>query len=93
MGFKVHRSAFLSSLSATNMEPGTVLRNICQLLLIRKQILNNTNVLNDSDAENGEKTPQKCEIKEDKKAQSAETELSRPSLVPIQSILEPISGN
>ena len=24
----------------TNMEPGTMLRNICQLLLIRKQILN-----------------------------------------------------
>ena len=58
----------------TNMEPGTVLKNICQLLLIRKQIMTQT-------AEQAVKPPA---------VSHAQSEESRPSMVPLNSILEPL---
>ena len=86
------------------MEPGTVLRNICQLLLIRKQILSHhssafaaisasvtTNDTESADVIVGAESADNIENKEKTKTNSicpTTTTLKRPSLVPVQSMFD-----
>merc|ERR1711894_504138 len=85
--------------SPQNMEPGTVLRNICQLLLIRKQILSHHSAVaaisaavTESADVIGSAESADIENKETKTnsicTTTTTTTLKRPSLVPVQSMFD-----